>query len=272
MIVRSDKAGWFKIKPRHSLDLAVIGYSEGTEDRAGMLHSLLIAVVRDDGSFHVVGRTGGGFSDEERTTMLADLGKRGADSDYIEVNSDRVAYKMIKPGLVAEISCLDIISETSDGEPINRMVINYNPVKNNWTNVNRAALASIISPQFERFRDDKQASAEHTGVNQLSRIVEVQESSTPVASLKLPKSEVLRRAVATKELKGKTMVRKLLMWKTNKDAASDFPAYVLLLTDFSPNRKAPLERDIRVSADLEQIEGYWKTWTADNFVKGWVVA
>jgi ATP-dependent DNA ligase len=274
LIVRSDKFGWFKIKPRHSIDLAVIGFSEGTEDRAGMLHSLLIAVVRDDGSFHVVGRTGGGFSDEERVSMLADLSKRTADSDYIEVNSDRVAYKMIKPGLVAEISCLDIISETSEGEPIPRMVISYNPVKNSWSNVNRASLASIISPQFERFRDDKKAGVEDTGVNQLSRIVEVPEASVPVSSLKLPKSEVLRRAVATKELKGKTMVRKLLLWKTNKDKSeqSEFPAYVLLLTDFSPNRKTPLEREIRVSADLEQIEGYWKTWTAENFVKGWVLA
>jgi hypothetical protein len=90
--------------------------------------------------------------------------------------------------------------------------------------------------------------------------------------LHLPKAEIIKRAVATKELKGKTMVRKLLLWKTNKEQLSpDYPAYVLLLTDFSPNRKTPLEREIRVSASLEQIEGYWTTWSTENFVKGWVM-
>ena len=74
------------------------------------------------------------------------------------------------------------------------------------------------------------------------------------------------------EIKGKTMVRKLMLWKTNKDTVSpEHPAYVLALTDFSPNRKTPLERDIRVSSSLEQIEAYWQVWHAEQFVKGWVV-
>ena len=47
--------------------------------------------------------------------------------------------------------------------------------------------------------------------------------------------------------------------------------FVLSLTDFSPNRKTPLERDIRVSSSLEQIEAYWLEWQKEQFVKGWVV-
>lgn len=72
-----------------------------------MLHSLLLGLVRDDGTLHGIGRTGGGFSDEQRGTMLKDMVKRIALSTLIEVNSDRVVYKMLKPGLVAKISCLD---------------------------------------------------------------------------------------------------------------------------------------------------------------------
>jgi hypothetical protein len=271
LVVRSDKFGWFKIKPRHSIDVAVIGFSEGTEDRAGMLHSLLLGLVRPDGTFHVIGRTGGGFSDAERVQLFADLKQRIAASTYIEVNSDRVAYHMITPGLVAELSCLDIITETSDGVPLERMVIRYDEAKQAWSSIERMPLASIIAPQFERLRDDKKANAEDVGLNQLARIVEL---PAPADTTKGPAvaSEVIKRAVATKELKGKTMVRKLLMWKTNKaEAGGDFPAYALLLTDFSPNRKTPLEREIRVSANLAQIEGYWKTWAEESFVKGWVI-
>jgi hypothetical protein len=272
VVARSEKFGWYKIKPRHTLDVAVIGYSHGIEDRASMLHSLLLALVREDGTYHTVGRTGGGFSDEQRLSMPGELAPLVAESTYAEVNSDRVAYKMLKPGLVAEISCLDIISETSDGSTIDRMVIEWNANTSSWSGVRRLPFASIISPQFERLRTDKLPCFEDTGPSQLTRIVELPDDAVGVAGLHLPKAEVIKRAVATKELKGKVMVRKLLLWKTNKEQLSpDYPAYVLLLTDFSPNRKTPLERDIRVSASLEQIEQYWTTWSTENFVKGWVM-
>ena len=81
---------------------------------------------------------------------------------------------------------------------------------------------------------------------------------------------MLRRKVATKTLKGATMVRKLLMWKTNKDGEnSPFPAYVVHLTDYSPNRKTPLQREIRVSSSQEQIGELWDSLEAKFFVKGW---
>ncbi|MEE9342752.1 MAG: hypothetical protein V3V12_03865, partial [Gammaproteobacteria bacterium] len=66
VVIRSDSAGVFKIKLRHTLDLAVVGFSEGIDDRSGMLHSMLLAVIRSDGSFQIVSRVGGGFSDDQR--------------------------------------------------------------------------------------------------------------------------------------------------------------------------------------------------------------
>jgi len=69
------------------------------------------------------------------------------------------------------------------------------------------------------------------------------------------------------------MVRKLLLWKTNKEMEGGrFPAYVAYLTDFSPNRAAPLERDIRVSNSREQIESLLAELKAENIVKGWAPA
>jgi hypothetical protein len=66
------------------------------------------------------------------------------------------------------------------------------------------------------------------------------------------------------------MVRKFVMWKTNKETQSDdFPAYVVHYTDFSPNRKAPLARDVRVSSSLEQIQTMWDSLKESNIKKGW---
>jgi len=217
IVLRSDQAGVFKVKPRHTLDLAVVGYSAGIDDRSGMLHSLLLAIVRPSGTFQIVSRVGGGFSDEQRIALLKQLEPLGVDSEYAEVNSDRVAYQMLKPGLVAEISCLDIISRTSHGSSIDRMVIEWEESRNSWIGVRRLPLASIISPQFLRMREDKSATAEDVKLSQLSDIREIPQIDKAAQDLRLPASTVVRRTVATKELKGATMVRKLLLWKTNKD-------------------------------------------------------
>lgn len=270
VVARSDTAGVFKIKPRHTLDLAAVGFTEGLDDRAGLLHDVMLAVVRNDGSFHIIGRVGGGFTDDERANLLKQLDQRVVDSDYAEVNSDRVAYRMIEPGLVFEISCLDVIARTSRGNTIDKMVLEWKEESASWEGVRRLPLCSIISPQFVRVRDDKEADVEDVRFAQLGDIVEIPDADVVSEELKLPPSEILQRSVATKELRGATMVRKLLMWKTNKEEKSgDFPSYVLHLTDYSPNRKDPLKHEIRVSSSLEQIEDYWKVWKKKYFVGGW---
>ena len=187
IVLRSDNAGVFKIKPRHSIDLAVLGYSEGVDDRAGMLHSMLIGIARDNHHAHIVGRVGGGFSDDDRVALLEQLRKLDVESDYAEVNSDRVAYRMIKPGLVAEISCLDVISTTSHGSPIDRMVVEWSQDNNAWKGIRRLPLCSIISPQFVQLREDKIFSEADTGADQLSDIVNIPTSEHgKIDALNLP--------------------------------------------------------------------------------------
>ena len=66
------------------------------------------------------------------------------------------------------------------------------------------------------------------------------------------------------------MVRKLLLWQTNKQtAARDYPAYVLHLTDFSPNRKEPLNHEICVSDSEEQIHELFADWKKQYYKRGW---
>jgi hypothetical protein len=269
--VRSDTAGLFKVKPRHNLDAVVIGFTESVEDRQGMLHDLLLAIMRQDGSLQVLTRVGGGFSEDLRRSMLSDLKDMVVDSEYAEVNSDHVAYQMVRPDWVVEISCLDLISQTTRGGPVNRMVLNFRDNgSTRYETVRRFPLAAVISPQFVRQRDDKEAQKDDVRIEQVSQRVEVPLADRDVRQMTLPQSELLRRDVYTKVVKGETMVRKFLTWKTNKENHSDeFPAYVLHYTDFSPNRKDPLSREVRVSSSLEQINSLLKDMIAENIVKGW---
>ncbi len=277
VVARSDVAGWWKIKPRHTLDACVIGFTEGTDDRAGMLHDLLLALMRKDGTFHILGRVGGGFDDDQRRAFLSDLKDLVVESDYAEVN-DHVAYRMVRPEWVIEISCLDLVSQTTRGAPVNRMVLKFGPPDGagpkaaaKWEPLRRLPLCALIAPQFVRRREDKAVVPADLRIEQVADLVEVDLAEKDATGVTLGASKVLRRLVFTKELKGQTMVRKFVLWKTNKDQESpEFPAYVAHFTDFSPNRKDALQRDVRVSSSREQIEALFDGLVADNVKQGWV--
>lgn len=275
LVLRSDAAGLFKIKPRRTLDAVVIGFSEGIDDgesdRRNMLHDLLLALARPDGALQLIGRVGGGFTDEQRREMFSDLKDQVVESDYTEVNPDCVAYEMVRPDWVVEITCLDVIAISTRNATIDKMALRWNAAAEKYETLRRMPSVSVISPVFQRRREDKTRDPDDTGLRQLTELVEIRDADKTMEDMALPGAKVLKRQVAVKELKGKKMVRKMLLWKTNKeDRSDDHFAYVLYLTDFSPNRKDPLKRDLRVSNDEAQIKKMWDEWIQENFeVRGW---
>jgi len=265
IVVRSDVSGNFKVKPLHTLDALVLGFTE-----SGMMHDLLLGVVREDGAIHVMSRVGGGFSDELRREMLSDLKDMVVESEYAEVNSDHVAYQMVRPEWIIEITCLDIISQNTRGGPINRMVLNWNSKTDSYEVVRRLPLVSVISPQFVRIRDDKTFTPHDIRISQITDVVPVNKANINATELKLAQSTVMKRERYTKTLKGKLMVRKFVMWKTNKqEEGNEFPAYVIHYTDYSPGRKVPLDREVRISDSEEQIHELWEELKTSNIKKGW---
>jgi hypothetical protein len=58
---------------------------------------------------------------------------------------------------VIEISVLDLISQSTRGQPINKMALNWNAAESRYQNVRRLPLVAMISPQFVRRREDKSA-------------------------------------------------------------------------------------------------------------------
>jgi hypothetical protein len=267
IVARHDQAGWFKIKSRHTLDVAIIGFSEGTEARKGMLHDLLVAVMRKDGTFHEFTRVGGGFTEDDRKSFAEQLRRRIVPSDYVAVNNDYVAYEMVHPGLVIEISCLDMIPERSRGGPVKRMVLDWDGKR--YSALIRMPSVSVISPQYVRTRDDKEAVPEDVSIQQVADLVDVPEVDKPVHADTSPESEILERKVYTKTMKGNKMVRKLLLWKTNKTERGDFPGYVVYLTDFSPNRQNPLERDLKITNNEKTARKFFDELAEKNFLSGW---
>jgi hypothetical protein len=130
-------------------------------------------------------------------------------------------------------------------------------------------LVSVISPQFVRMREDKDAVADDVSITQVTDLITIPDADKSAHADDAPEREILERTVYTKVMKGNTMVRKLLLWKTNKQERGDFPAYVVYLTDFSPNRQNPLERDIKISNNEKTARKFFKELAEKNFIGGW---
>src|SRR6476646_463432 len=129
-----------------------------------MLHDLLVAVMRDDGTFHELTRVGGGFTEDDRREIFKEMKRRVVPSGYVAVTNDYVGDEMIQPGPLIEMSCLDLITESSRGGPVNRMVLKWDGKK--YTALSRMPLVSVISPQYVRLRDDKEVGVEETSISQ----------------------------------------------------------------------------------------------------------
>jgi len=86
----------------------------------------------------------------------------------------------------------------------------------------------------------------------------------------LPASKLLHREVYTKETKGKTAVRKLLVWETNKEKLSDeHPGFVVHWTDYSPDRKDPIKRTVRLAVSKKAATSIANKLIEENIKKGW---
>jgi hypothetical protein len=241
----------------------VIGFVEGEGDRAGMLREVLVAMLRDEKIYQITAKVGNGFTDDDRKNLLKTLAKSKVESNYIEASGAKVAFTMVKPEMVIEYSSIDLAVETSKG-PIRKMSLTYGD--GGYSAEQNLSCVSSMSPVFLRIRDDKKVNKDDIRFSQITDIVELADAGEAV---ELKDSEIMKREVFVKESKGQKMVRKFMLWKTNKEKDPDYPAFVFHYTDFSPTRKAMLKKDIKVSDSKKQIKQIYADEIAENVKKGW---
>lgn len=267
LVVHTELPIVYKIKRRHSVDAAIIGYTVGEDENSDAVRDILVAVMREDGMFQQFAATGNGFTDEQKRKLCTMLEALSVESDYIETDSRNVAFKMVKPEVIVELSALDFVAESSTGEAKMNILLSYDPDKG-YASLGRTPGVSAQSLSFVRLRDDKQANSVDIRISQLSDIAPFSDQKA-VKLNNLPQSEILARRVFKKGSGAKLMVHKFLVWKTNKEESNVYPAYVLHHTDFSIGRKEQLKRDLRVSSSKGQIMELLDELIADNIKKGW---
>ncbi len=268
LVVYSELPFIFKIKPRHNLDLVVIGFTEGTGNQQGQARTLLLAFIPKPGYFQVAGKIGGGMPVEMKKKLFKQFSALIIDSDYIETDSNHVAFHMIRPEIVIEISINDVLYEGSTGEVKQNSVLEIS--RDRYRLHSTVDGVSFIAPLFERIRTDKKADADDVRLSQLDNFAYLDAKPTTVQPKQLPQSELLLREVYIKELGNKVMVQKYLVWKTNKEKWYEYPAYVCHYTNFSSERQQPLQREVYISDSEEQIFELQRQAVEANVKKGWI--
>lgn len=267
LVVRSNLPFVFKIKPRHSVEGVVIGFTEGTGDQKNRARTFLVALMPAEGKYQVVVHVGGGMEENLKKDMFQTLQKKVIATDYIETDSNHVAFRMVPPELVMEFSVRDVIYETPNG-PVTNPVLR---LEGERYVVDRIVSGmSLIAPVFEQFRDDKRADYADVRLAQVQEFASFEpEEIVERPQVALKESRVLLRDVYVKTLGGKFMLQKYILWKTNKEDSGQYPAYVLHYTNYSSGRMEPLQREIRASADEEQIRELYRQYLEENVKQGW---
>jgi len=266
LVVRSELPLIYKIKPRYTIDVAVIGFSEGVAEYKGQIRSLLLAMMPEEGIYQIIGRTGNGFGDELKKQLLEQLTPKIIESKYIETDSNHVAFHMIKPETVIELSINDVLFESTTG-PIQNPLVEI--VDGEYRRVGSVNGISVIFPIFERIREDKACNAQDVRLAQIGEFASAPLDGERQAPETPNRSDLLLREVYKKEAGTKLMVQKFMVWKTNKESAG-YPAYVFYYVNFSSERKDPLTSEIRISNSQEQIMELYGGFLEKNIKKGWV--
>ena len=262
LVVHSESPIVWKVKPRHTIDAAVIGYT--TAERG--IRDLMFAVRREDGLFQMFALGSTGLTDDDRATIAERLSKQHVDSQYVLSDSRGIAYQMVRPGLVFEISVIEFVTKGNDDKIRMNPLLQYDDAKG-WLMEGTTPGVSVLGITIDHQRADKQPSETDIRISQITDICPFEEPEGGMT--KLESSELLERHVYKKVSGEKVMLHKFLIWKTNKEQSGRYPAYVFYHTDFSSGRKEMIKRDMAYSSDEQQIREILSSEIAGNIKKGW---
>jgi len=265
LIARSAQGIVYKVKPVRDLDAVVIAFTE-RGDEPGLARSILLGLMHDDGTIQMLGGCGNLGSSEMRKTLHTRLSALVAPSAVRYASDSGALYRFVRPETVVTIRVTDLQGEKSDGTATTTPVLTFGA--EGWVGRGVRNCPRPLHPVFDRIREDKSASAHDVRFAQVAEWVPP--DTETAASGPLPPSTVLRREVWTKAAKGSTAVRKLVVWRTNKERqGASFPAYVVHWTDYSAARGTPLEREVRLAPTEALAMQLADGMVAENIKKGW---
>ena len=262
IVVRSSLNMIYKIKPILTLDLVVVGYALNID---GIFRDFLLAYCTGENEYQLIGVCGSGLSESQKLQWLKRLEPMAVPSEYTEVSRAKTAYQMVRPEIVLELSCLDVINEAKN-DAVLKMELKYEEGKGFDIMGPKPGL-NFFAGVIKCEREDKKPTVQDCGLRQFENIMLPLEKKAEASEHVL--SQIVKREAYYKSGKGGTAVRKFVLLKTNKEKSGHFPAFALVYTDYSAGRKTPLDQDIFIFDNQKEGEEKMELLIAENIKKGW---
>jgi hypothetical protein len=265
LVIRLPSGLIYKLKPSVTIDAAVIAYTTRS-DQPESARSILLGLMHASGEIQILGGCGNLGSDDDRNSLGKQLENLKVDAPIRYASDSGSLYSFVKPELVVEVKVTDFQLERADGSNATSMILAYKG--GSWISGRFSQCPKPIHPVLVRMRGDKKVNDVDIRIDQISDYMpKLKDAEVRTESAK---SEILRREVWTKDSKGAIAVRKLLVWKTNKnDLDSSHPAYVVHWTDYSPGRASPLDRDVKLAPDEKTATRIANDMVEKHIKKGW---
>ena len=284
IVVASEDCRAWKIKPHITLDAAVVGFQRGGRG----VSELLLALWRDDppqdmagnitepmanhpgivrGHYQLIGRVSSGLSAVEQATLLKRLEPLRCEAPLPLANRDGEPYEWIRPELVVEVRVHEILTRRGRGEKILRWALAHDAT-NGWSPLGRRSAISLRDAVFVSRREDKTASPLDVRWDQVRGCLDEVAPSSPQ---QLPPSTILLREVHTRPAaEGALRVRKLVVWRTNKETLdARHPAFTALWTDYAPGREQPLQTTLYTAPTRDGILSWAAAMRERHLGRGW---
>lgn len=268
LVVRSDRGLTYKIKPTSTVDAVILAYGERIVGDVRQVRELQVGLVRDDGTFQLVGSVGGGFSEEDRARWLKRLAPLEVKSSFRLANREGTLCRFVRPEVVVEVRVSDFLASDGWDVPIRRMSLSYDAT-DGYKPITETRTPVLLHPVLMRERTDKKVDVGSVGFTQITAYLEGQGPEEDVDKHQIVSSTIELRRVFTKVTKGETAVRKVVVIRTHKEHEGTHPPYVVFTTDFSPGRKTPLETGLRTASDRASADGWVAEWLEENVKRGW---
>lgn len=266
VVARSDRGLTYKIKPTTSLDLVVIAFGERITGEVKQVRELQVGLVREDGTFQLVGSVGTGLSEDDRTHWHARLSAIEAPSSFRLANREGTLCRFVRPEIVVEVRVSDFLSSDGWDVPIRRMSLAHDA--GGWRAVGETRTAVLLHPVLLRERTDKSVDPGSVGLTQITAHLEG-ETEEAVKATRRASAEIVRRGVFAKESKGQVAVRKYVVVRTHKEHEGTHPPFVVFFTDWSAGRKEPLQTALRTASSSALADEHVTAWVLENVKKGW---
>ena len=262
IVVRNEKERDFsKIKPRLTIDAAIMGYVEGSFDGKIGVRNLLVGLTYPENAgktvYQSLARIGSGLDDKTSVDLLAKLQGLKVAPPVLLNDSEGREVHFVKPGLIVEVEGEDWIYQRTDGRPVRSQAFSWNE-KNEWIYAGVGPCPRLVFPVFAKIREDKSIGAGG------ARIAQALENATlPPEPVELSEPEMVERQVYRK---GKDAVRKFILAKRGGE---DTLPYIIIYTDFSAGRKEPLKVSTEYAYTEERARKLFDAAMKENVKKGW---